>query len=135
MATPIQGNPAPLGRQSRGKRSERLAFHPMCAQSDECLAAAAGIEVRQSNPIVFEAASFHSDTLLSAPVRRLDSAQLRKRIVMVQFSESVCQPGLSQWPSRRTKTSLARPVETELLPSICVSTRKLLQTIATSPKC
>jgi hypothetical protein len=37
------------------------------------------------------------------------------------FSVSVCQPGLVQWPLRRTKTSVTRPEVTERLPSSSVS--------------
>ncbi len=67
VATLIWSNHAPLRRQGRRERSERLAFHPMRVQSDKRLAATAGIEIRPSQSAVFEAVSFHPDTPPSAP--------------------------------------------------------------------
>ena len=39
------------------------------------------------------------------------------------FVELVCQPGFVHWPSRRTKISLARPLETERMPLVSISYR------------
>ena len=49
------------------------------------------------------------------------------------LKESVCHPGFTHSPLRRTKISVARPELTERFPFSSVSTRYEVQMIATSP--
>src|SRR5271169_4621172 len=63
--------------------------------------------------------------------RRPGSCRTGRR---AHLKESVCHPGFTHSPLRRTKISVARPELTTRLPLSSVSTTYEVQIIATSPK-